>query len=272
MGRAAFWQGKCVVVTGASSGIGLALCRELARRGARIGMIARGRERLEAVCASLLESEVEVSCYSADTRSREEMASAVSYFADRYGPCDVLIANAGIYRNTSGLQFEAQAADDVIVTNVVGVVNAIGAVLPLMVGRNHGHLVGVASLGAMIGLPGAGAYCASKSAVVTLLESLRIDLRKTKVRVTTVSPGFVDTPMITDEERQTLRYLLSAEQAATRIVRAIEQGRSEYWFPWQLWIQLKLLRAAPLWLYKLLAPLVEEMEESEASGSRERQN
>ena len=263
MRHTAFWQGKCVVVTGASSGIGLAMCRELARHDARIGMIARGRERLEAACASILESGAEISCYSADTRSGGEMALAVQHFVDRYGPCDVLIANAGIYRLTSGLHFEAEAASDVIAINVGGVVNAIGAVLPSMVERNHGCIVGVASLGAMIGLPGAGAYCASKSAVVTLLESLRIDLRKTKVQVTTVCPGFVDTPMITDEERRTLSHLLSAEQAASRIVRAIERGREEYWFPWQLWIQLKLLRGAPIWLYKLLAPLVEEMEETE---------
>ncbi len=86
MRRAEFWQGKCVVVTGASSGIGLALCRELARHGARIGMIARGRERLEAVCASIVESGAEVSCYSADTRSGDEMVSAVKYFVERYGP------------------------------------------------------------------------------------------------------------------------------------------------------------------------------------------
>ena len=265
MSRSKFWEGKCVVVTGASSGIGLALSRELARRGARVGMIARRRERLEAARDSILETGAKVSCYAADTCSREAMTSAVDYFAECHGPCDVLIANAGIYRQTSGLQFESQAAGEVITTNVVGVVNAIGAVLPSMVERNQGHLVGVASLGAMIGLPGAGAYCASKSAVVTLLESLRIDLRKTKIRVTTVCPGFVDTPMITDEERRTLSHLLSAEQAANRIVRAIERGRAEYWFPWQLWIQLRLLRGAPHWLYKLLAPLVEEMEETEAS-------
>ncbi len=83
--------------------------------------------------------------------------------------------------------------------------------------------MGVASLGAMIGLPGAGAYCASKSAVVTLLESLRIDLRKTKIRVTTVCPGFVDTPMITDEERRTLRHLLSAETGRETHRAAIER-------------------------------------------------
>ncbi len=265
MSSTEFWKGKSVVVTGASSGMGLALCRELVARGARVGMLARRRERLEAACAALLEAGAEVSHFAADARSCAEVESAVKFFADRSGPCDVLIANAGIYRKTSGLQFDSRAALDVIETNVGGVLNAIGAVLPAMVERNQGHLVAVGSLGAMIGMPGAAAYCASKAAVVTAMESLRIDLRKTQVRVTTVCPGYVDTPMITDEERRTLSHLLTAEQAAKRILRSVERGRAEDWFPWQLRLQLKLLRAAPLWLYKLLAPLVEEMEENHPS-------
>jgi short-subunit dehydrogenase len=131
-----------------------------------------------------------------------------------------------------------------------------------MVERRSGHVAAVASLAAMLGLPAAGAYCASKSAVITLMESLRTDLYPLGVRVTTVCPSFVDTPMITDEERATMKHLMTADAAAQRIAHAIERGRAEYWFPWQEWLLVRLIRCAPLAVSRRIMAYIPEMEDT----------
>jgi short-subunit dehydrogenase len=99
-----------------------------------------------------------------------------------------------------------------------------------------------------------GAYSASKAAVITLLESLRLDLHPLGIRVTTLCPGFVDTPLVANHDRRVLRFVLTVEQAAERIARAIEQGRAEYWFPWQTWLMARIARLLPFWLYRQRAP------------------
>ena len=140
------------------------------------------------------------------------LAVAVRELEDRLGPCDVLIANAGIYRKTDVRQFDAEEANRVVATNVQGVLNAFGAVLPGMIRRRAGRLAAVASIAGMVGLPGAAAYSASKAAVITLLQSLRVDLYPLGIKVTAICPGYVDTAMITDLERATLKHLLTAEE------------------------------------------------------------
>ena len=166
------------------------------------------------------------------------------------GSCDVLIANAGTHPYTRGKVFDAENARAVFATNVNGVINAIGAVLPEMVKRRSGHLVAVASMAAMLGLPEVGAYSASKSALVTLMESLRVDLHRFGIKVTTICPGFVETPMIAHHPRSVLKFVLQPAEAAQRIARAIERGKAEYWFPWQMWLVAKLGRALPFGLYR----------------------
>jgi short-subunit dehydrogenase len=110
----------------------------------------------------------------------------------------------------------------------------------------------VASIAAMLGLPEVGAYSASKAALVTLMESLRVDLHRFGIKVTTICPGFIDTPLIADHPRSVLKFMLQPDEAARRIARAIERGRAEYWFPWQMWLAARLARALPFGLYRRL--------------------
>jgi short-subunit dehydrogenase len=133
-----------------------------------------------------------------------------------------MIAAAGVHRFSSGRAFDALAAGEVISTNVVGVINAFGAVLPDMVARRSGRLVAISSIAGIIPLPGAGAYCASKAALLTLCGSLQLDLRKTNVRLTTVLPGFVDTPLLGEHDRSNIGVLVSPEEAARRIALAVD--------------------------------------------------
>ena len=257
----AFWQDKCVLVTGASSGIGAALAEYLLAQGAKVGLIARRQELLMQLAGSLA-AEGRVAWAVADVTDAAGLAVAVQTLEQQLGACQVMIANAGIYAKTEPMAFDAATQNSVLATNVQGVINSVAAVLPGMLARKQGHLVAVSSVAAMLGLPGAGAYCASKAAVNALFQSLRVDLYPHGVQATVVAPGFVDTPIITDEERATLKDLLTAEQAAKRICLAIQRNRALDWFPWQTWLACRLFSFLPSGLYRRVITHVPEMEEA----------
>lgn len=258
-----FWEGKCVLISGASSGIGRALAEHVASRGARTGLLARREELLAQAAGAITAAGGKADFAAADVVDGAATLEAVGLLEDRLGPCDVLIASAGIYRKTDVEEFSAVAANAVVATNVQGVINMLGATLPGMVRRRTGNVAAVASIAGALGLPGGGAYCASKAAIVTLLESLRVDLHPFGVKVTTVCPGYVDTPMITDEERATVSGLMTAENAARRISRAIERGRCEDWFPWQMHISTRLVRLLPFGLFRRVMAHFPPMEETD---------
>lgn len=262
MASSTFWREKRVFITGASSGIGWATAEHLAGRGAKLGLIARRADRLAELAARLIDSGGTAEFAAADVTDAAGTAAAVQSLQQRLGACDVLIAGAGIYRKTDVRAFDAAHVGEVMSVNVLGVANAIGAVLPGMIERRSGRVAAVASMAAMVGLPAAGAYSASKAAVVTLLESLRVDLHTYGIKVTAVCPGYVDTPMITDAERATLKDLVSADHAARRIAWAIERGRPEHWFPWQTWCLVRLARSLPPNIYRMVMAHYPEMEET----------
>lgn len=269
MSRAEFWKGKCAIVTGASSGIGWALARELARRGAKLGLLARRAEPLSALTAEIRAAGGQAEYRTADVSHSAALTSAACELEQALGPCDVAVANAGIYRQTDGAAFDARVVADVLATNVLGVSNLVAAVVPGMLRRGGGHIAAVASIAGLLGLPQGGAYSASKAAVIALFKSLRLDLDARGIRVTTILPGYVDTPMITAEERRTLKNVASAEEAARRIALAIEQGRAEAAFPWGLWLEALLAGLLPWpyyrWALGGVAPLAETGGETAAN-------
>src|SRR5262245_16375350 len=265
--RSAFWEGKFAIITGASSGIGLALARDLIARGARVGLIARREEVLAEVAGEIRAAGGAAEFRTADVTQTAALAAAVGELVQSFGECDVAVACAGIYRATHVEPTEPAARQDVLATKVLGVSNLFAAVLPGMLGRARGTLAAVASIAGYLGLAQSGAYCASKAAVITLMQSLRLDLEPRGIGVTTICPGYVDTPMITDEERRTLRGLLTAEDTARRIADAIERGNTEVAFPWGLYFQARGAPLLPWWLYRWLVgsrPVLEEVD-----GARE---
>lgn len=241
----AFWSGKAVLVTGGSSGIGRELALAAARAGGRVGIVARGAERLAGAAAAIRQAGGTVAAVACDAADAAAIARGVADLEERLGACDVAIACAGIHRTTWPLA--AAPAREVFDVNVGGTVAFLSAVLPGMLARRRGHLCGVASIAAAVGLPGNAAYCGSKAALVAFLESLRIDCRPHGVRVTTACPGFVDTPLVTDEERAG-GGLMRADAAAARILAAIERGRAEAWFPWHTALAARAARLLPPWL------------------------
>lgn len=245
-----YWAGKRVFITGASSGIGRALALHLTRRRAAVGLIARRRELLQQLVGEIRSAGGSAEYATADVTDFTQMQAAATALLASLGPCDVVIANAGINHNTPARNFPAEHAAQVIETNVIGVINTIGAFLPAMIERNQGHLVAVAGLAAAIGLPEAGAYCASKSAVVTLMESMAVDLKRHDIKVSTICPGFTNTPLVANYKRGDLLFLMSADEAARRTARAIERGRRHCSFPWRTWALLRMARLMPFSLYR----------------------
>jgi short-subunit dehydrogenase len=237
---------QVAVVTGASSGIGRALARALAAEGCKVGLVARRQDQL-ADLAAAIEQAGGVAAYApADIAEREQAVGAIRDVAGRLGPVDLLVANAGVGAPTTLEPFNVGDVEKMFRVNVLGVVYSIEAVLPGMLARGRGHLAAISSMAAYKGLPGESGYTSSKAAVNTFLEGLRIQLRGRGIAVTTVCPGFVRTPM-TEVNEFKMPWLLEADDAARRIVRALRRRRKVYDFPWQMSLFMKLARWAPDW-------------------------
>ncbi len=231
-----------VFLTGASSGIGEALTRHYAQAGATLGLAARRQHRLLELAAELPGTH---SCYALDVADAAALQAAAADFIARCGCPDIVVANAGVSVGTL-----ADDADDlpafrrVFETNVMGMAQTFQPFIAAMKARGSGRLVGIASVAGIRGLPGAGAYCASKAATIAYLEALRGELRGSGVEVVTLVPGYIATPM-TAVNRYPMPFLLQADEAARRFARAIERGTSYAVIPWQMGVVAKLLRLLP---------------------------
>jgi hypothetical protein len=243
-----------VFITGASSGIGEALAVWYAANGATLGLAARRGELLDALNVRLGGGHA---CYALDVTDAPALHDAAADFVARFGAPDVVIANAGISAGTLTEHEEDLAAFRRIMdTNVFGMAATFAPFIPAMcaAGGAGGHgqrLVGIASVAGIRGLPGAEAYSASKAAAIAYLESLRLELRPHGIRVVTISPGYIETPM-TEVNPFRMPFLLPADRAAARFAGAIERGMSYVVIPWPMGVVAKLLRALPNWLYDRL--------------------
>lgn len=246
-------SGQVVMITGASSGIGRAMAFEYARRGARVGVMARREDRLRELCQSIREFGGIADHAVADASDRESTRHALFQLRDRLGPCDVLVANAGVGASNTATDLNVPGAEMVIRTNLLGPIYAFDAVLPDMLTRGKGHLVGMSSVAALKGLPTSAAYCASKSALTTYLESVRISLRSKGIAVTAIHPGFVRTEMTAKNDK--MLWVVEPDVAARKFIKAIQRRRKVYTFPRRMgW-----LVSATRWLPdRLIAKMIPE--------------
>jgi NAD(P)-dependent dehydrogenase (short-subunit alcohol dehydrogenase family) len=241
-----------VFITGASSGIGAALAREYAAQGAVLGLLARRRDVLEQLAAGLPNA-ASHRIYPADVTSHAALAAAAADFIASYGGADIVIACAGVSHGTLTEHMEdLPVFDTVFATNVGATVATFASFIETMKDApGPRRLVGIGSVAGIRGLRGAGAYCASKAAVLSYCESLRLELKPYGIRVVTIAPGYVDTPM-TQHNRFPMPFLMSPERFAASAVRAIERGDSYRVIPWPMGVVAKLLRALPNALYDLV--------------------
>lgn len=236
-----------VFITGASSGIGAALAREYAVRGARLGLVARRRAVLDELVATL--PGMQHHSYAVDVTDRDALIAAASAFETATGGADVVIANAGVSVGVLTEYYEdLDAFEQVLRTNVLSLAYTFHPFIAPMRKRRAGTLVGIASVAGIRGLPGSAAYCASKAAAISYLESLRVEQGRFGIRVLTVVPGFVRTPL-TARNPYSMPFLMDADKFARSAANAIAAARSYTVIPWQMALVAKLLRLLPNWLY-----------------------
>lgn len=238
-----------VVITGASSGIGEALAKHYASRGATLALIARRRHELERLAGVL---PCQTFLYGLDVTDAEGLKAAAADFIARAGVPDLVIGNAGISVGTLTQEATDQPVfERVLAVNVVGLFNTFHPFIAPMRAAGRGTLAGIASVAGIRGLPGSGAYSSSKAAAITYLEALRGELRGSGIKVVTVLPGYIETPM-TAHNPYPMPFILPADEAARRIARVIDAGTSYAVVPWQMAIVAKLLRLLPNFLFDLL--------------------
>ena len=242
---------KVVFITGASSGFGSALAKLYAENGDAVALIARRKERIESLADSIVAAGGTAIALPCDVTVREQVHEAVKLCEAQLGPVDLLIANAGVAHRTRARNFDAEAVKKTFDVNLFGAVYCFEAVLPGMIERDRGHLVGISSLAGYRGVPGAVAYCSSKAALNNMMESLRVELYKTNVNVTTICPGYVKTEM-TAEVETPMPFLLELDDAAKRIYRAINRTKTEYAFPWPMAFLTRFARYVPNAIYDRL--------------------
>ena len=247
------FKDQVAIITGASTGIGSELVKQLAGQGARVGLVSRRREMLAEMVSNIEKSGGVAACAAADVANRAATVAAIHELAGKLGPVDLLVANAGIGTPTQLDPMNVEDIEKMIRVNLLGVVYSIEAVLPEMLRRQRGHIAAVSSMGAYKGLPGESAYCASKAGVNAYMEGLRIELRKHDIAVTTICPGFVHTPM-TDFMPNAKPFLLQADEAARRIVRALARRKKVFNFPRRMNLLMALTRWLPDWLIERIAP------------------
>ena len=239
-----------VFITGASSGIGAALANAYAMRGAKLGLVARRSAQLQQLADSLPAESIVL---AADVRSNTGIQDAAARFIERFGVPDVVIANAGVSHGAATDRSEDLATfEEILDINVLGMVRTFQPFLAAMRAGRRGSLVGIASVAGFRGLPGAGAYSASKAAAISYLESLRVELRGSGIAVTTICPGYIATPM-TAHNPYRMPFMMPAEQAAKKMILAIEARRDFVVMPWQMAIVGKIMRVLPNRLYDTLA-------------------
>ncbi len=238
-----------VFITGASSGIGQALALRYYRDGARLALVARRTAEVQRWAAEQRLDAARFKVYGADVSDEGAMARIGRDCIAAQGLPDVVIANAGISVGMDTAHFDdLDVMRRSFATNNVGLAATFHPFVAAMNERGSGTLVGIASVAAIRGLPGHGAYCASKAAVVAYCESLRGECRPFGVKVVTLLPGYIDTPL-TRGNRYSMPFLMQVDDFADQAVRAIRAQVSYRVIPWQMGVLAKLLRLLPNWLY-----------------------
>jgi short-subunit dehydrogenase len=240
---------QLVFITGASSGIGQSLALRFYQAGFSLALVARRTEVMQEWIHAQGIDPARVRLYTADVADVDSIVDAGQQCMRSQGLPDVVIANAGI---SIGMDTAVRSDLDVLArtfaTNSIGLAATFHPFVDALCARGSGTLVGIASVTGIRGLPGHGAYCASKAAAIAYCESLRGELRSSGVAVVTICPGYIDTPL-TRQNRYSMPFLMQADAFAQQAYAAILAGNSYRVIPWQMGVVAKLLRLLPNWLF-----------------------
>jgi short-subunit dehydrogenase len=237
---------KSVFITGGTTGIGMELAKLYSQKGWKVGVCGREKSKYD----EHFENFPEITFYCVDVSNRGELQNAISHFSKTIG-LDLLIANAGVgYKHKTKVP-DFEYTYKMVQINLLGVMYAFEAALDVMIPRSSGQLVAIASIAGYNGLPGVSGYSATKAAVQKYCESLHLDMRQFGIGVTTINPGFVDTPL-TKSNAHPMPFLMNAPKAAKLIARAIEKRKMTYHFPFFFASMVRLLGILPRTWYRAL--------------------
>ena len=242
---------KVVVLTGASSGIGYSLAKLLPKENCFLALLSRRKNILDNLVNELNNDGRRIKAYKCDVGKIDEVKLTFDQIKKDFGKIDIAILNAGVSSRGSIKDYSAIQAKEIFETNTLGIVNCIEQLLPDFTERKDGVIVGVTSLAESRGFPKSGFYNASKSAASLLLESLRIELKPYNVKVITVKPGFVKTPM-TDKNEFHMPFMMDVNKAVKIIIDGIKKEKKIIQFPLPIVIGSKILKFMPDWLFDLL--------------------
>ncbi|MFW7378616.1 MAG: SDR family NAD(P)-dependent oxidoreductase [Oligoflexus sp.] len=237
-------QRQVALITGASSGIGRELARQLGQEGYALALVARRAELLQSLEDELKQLGIPALSLVADVCDFKALEIAVKACEEKLGAIDLLVANAGISGNLPAKSFKPEKARQIYEVNVIGLMQSIAAVLPSMMARRQGHIVGISSLAGYTSFPGNYVYSASKAAVTTHLEGLRLELRNYGIHVTTICPGFIKTDMLRGMPSR-LPFLMDCEPAVRIMLKAIRKKKDRLNFPLPLYLAIRLLNILP---------------------------
>lgn len=262
------FDGKTALITGASTGIGKAIAQRLLKQNCNLVLIARRTELIEQYL-----HESPASCLAdgssrrtpakrgepitnhkplvlrCDVSKKEEVAAAYEQIKQKFGGVDIAILNSGIGRNVTVETYNSKDAEDTFGANVFGIIYWVEQLLPDFLKKKNGIIAAVSSLADNRGFSGSGFYCASKAAATTYLEGLRVELKPHNIKVITIRPGFVRTPM-TDQNNFKMPLLMEPKKAAEIILRGIEKEKRVIQFPWQIYLATRLIGALPGTVYE----------------------
>lgn len=247
-------EGKHVLITGASTGVGKELARQLAEKNCKLALLARSKDKLQTLRDMLVEQGTTVEIYPVDVTEREALEEAIYSAHKKLGGLDVVFANAGVGYLMPAHKLKAYQVERMIEVNYVGAVNTILIALPLLLERSQAQIVGTSSIASIRGLPGGAIYSSTKAGLNSFLETLRVEYRRKNIEVTTVCPGFIRTPMTADIE-DSIPYLLEVDKAVTTIIQGVEFGKAVVGVPGWLYNLVGLIRLLPSEVYSRLASL-----------------
>jgi short-subunit dehydrogenase len=241
-----------IFITGASSGLGRGLALHYATAGATIGLCARRADVLADVAAQVQARGARSLVYPVDVGDTAAMAKSAADFVHDAGGADIVIANAGIAIPHGILAGRSEPIAELMRINVIGATNTLVPFVPAMTAQRHGVLVAISSVAGHRAMPGRAAYGASKAALISFMNALRMDLHGTGVHAMVICPGYVHTAMTAS--LKTMPFVIDPDRAVALIAGAIARWKAIFTFPWQMRILSPLLRHAPEWVVRRIAP------------------
>ena len=243
---------KVILITGASTGIGKEIAKLLAEKNCSLALIARRGELLDELVEQIKTKNPNIKSYVCNVVKPGEVKKVFTEIREHFKKIDIAILNAGVGSKSSAEDYSYENAKNTFGVNVLGIVNCVENLLPDFIKHKAGMIVGVSSLADSRGWQGSGFYCASKAAATLLLENLRVELKPFNIKVITVKPGFVETPM-TEKNKFPMPFLMSAEKAAKIIIDGIKKEKRIIQFPLPTVLSAKLMRIVPEFLFEYIS-------------------